>query len=231
MFAVWHYFVLSAPLFAVVLIGYVVGVWRHWRRSWTAVASRIVFAVIMPAMLFALMSDLSALPPVDSRLLGAFFGGCFLVFGLGRVIAAQVFEMDGVSQSVFALGGIFSNNLLLGLPIAKMMLGETAVPAVALVLVFNSLTLWTLVSVSIEWARRGSFTASGFGKTALSVLTNPIVASILVGTLVGLSGFHLPTIVRAALSSVGSLAAPLALLVLGMGLAEYEIRRGWRESA
>jgi len=230
MFAVWHYFVLSSPLFAVVLIGYVVGNWRHWRRDWTAIGSRLVFAVIMPAMLFGLMSDLSVLPPVDGRLLGAFFGGCFLVFALGRLIGAQLFGMDGVSQSVFALGGIFSNNLLLGLPIAKMTLGEAAVPSVALVLVFNSLTLWTLVSVSIEWARNGSFTLAGFGRTAISVLTNPIVAAILVGTLVGLSGFHLIAPARAALRIIGSLAAPLALLVLGMGLAEYEIRRGWRES-
>jgi predicted permease len=231
MSAVWHYFVLSAPLFAVVLIGYAVGLWRYWRRSWTEIGSRLVFAVIMPAMLFGLMSDLSALPAVDGRLLVAFFGGCFLVFGLGRLIGAQLFAMDGVSQSVFALGGIFSNNLLLGLPIAKMTLGEAAVPSVALVLVFNSLVLWTLVSVSIEWARHGSFTLAGFGKTALSVLTNPIVASILVGTIFGLTGLHLPRPFHAVLDTIGSLAAPLALLVLGMGLAEYEIRRGWRESA
>jgi malonate transporter and related proteins len=230
MSAVWHYFVLSAPLFAVVLIGYGVGISRFWRRSWTEIGSSLVFAVIMPAMLFGLMSDLSALPPVDARLLAAFFGGCFLVFALGRLIAAQLFAMDGVSQSVFALGGIFSNNLLLGLPIAKMTLGEDAVPSVALVLVFNSLVLWTLVSVSIEWARQGSFTVVGFGKTAIGVLTNPIVASIVIGTIFGLSGLHLPAPVHAVLDTIGTLAAPLALLVLGMGLAEYEIRRGWRES-
>jgi malonate transporter and related proteins len=231
MVAVWHYFILSAPLFAVVAVGYLIGSWRHWQRTWTEWGSRIVFALIMPAMLFGLMSDLSALPPVDARLLIAFFGGCFLVFGVGRLVGAHAFAMDGVSQSVFALGGIFSNNLLLGLPIAKMTLGEVAVPSVALVLVFNSLTLWTLVSVSIEWARHGSFTPAGFGKTALSVLRNPIVASILVGTALGLSGLHLPAPVRVTLDHIGSLAAPAALLVLGMGLAEYEIRRGWRESA
>ena len=227
----WHYFALSAPLFAVVAIGYLLGTWRRWHRSWTEWASRIVFAVIMPAMLFGLMSDLSALPPVDARLLGAFFGGCLLVFGLGRAVGAQLFGMDGVSQSVFALGGIFSNNLLLGLPIAKLTLGEAAVPSVALVLVFNSLILWTLVSVSIEWARHGSLSPAGLGKTSLGVLRNPIVASILVGAAFGLSGLHLPSVVRIGLDHLGTLAAPTALLVLGMGLAEYEIRSGWRESA
>ena len=230
MSAVWHYFVLSAPLFVVVLIGYLIGAWRRWRREWTVLGSRIVFAVVLPALLFGMLSDLSSLPSVDARLLVAFFGGCFIVFGVGRLIASRIFKLDGVAQSVFALGGVFSNNVLLGLPIARLTLGEAAVPAVALVLVFNSLTLWTLVTVSVEWARHGAFTLSGFGKTAVSVLTNPIVASILVGTAFGLSGLKLLHPVRVAIDAVGSLAAPAALLVLGMGLAEYEIRHEWQQS-
>lgn len=230
MAAAWHYFLLSAPLFAIVLVGYLAGMWRGWRRQWTAVGARVVFSFILPALLFSIMSDLSGLPPVDARLLAAFFGGCFIVFLLGRQWAARVFHLDRVSQSVFALGGVFSNNVLLGLPIAKLTLGPAAVPSVALVLVFNSLTLWTLVTVSVEWARHGSFTWAGFGKTALSVLTNPVVAAILAGTALGLSGFHLPQLLRTTLEGIGTLAAPAALAVLGVGLAGYEIRRGWQQS-
>lgn len=226
----WQYFLLSAPLFGIVLAGYVIALWRHWRRNWTHFATKLVFAAVLPAMLFHMMSDLSALPAVDARLLIAFFGGCLLVFFIGRWMATRLFRLDGVAQSVFALGGIFSNNVLLGLPIAKLTLGPAALPSVALVLVFNSLTLWTLVSVSVEWARHGSFTIRGFGKTALRVITNPIVASIVGGTLFGLSGVTMPAIINTALTGVAQLAAPAALLVLGMGLAEYGIRREWRQS-
>lgn len=226
----WHYFVLSAPLFVIVLVGFVLGIWRHWKRQWTAVATKFVFALILPAMLFRLMSNLDGVPPVDARLLIAFFGGCFVVFAIGRMAGAWAFRLDGVSQSVFALGGIFSNNVLLGLPIAKMTLGEAAVPAVALVIVFNALTLWTLVSVSVEWARHGAFSIAGFGKTALGVLTNPVVLGIIAGTLFGLSGWTLPGPVHWLLDELADLAAPAALLVLGMGLAEYGIRRDWQLS-
>jgi hypothetical protein len=224
-------FVLSAPLFAIVFVGYLIALQRRWRPGWTAFASKFVFLVALPALLFHMMSDLSSLPPVDARLLVAFFGGCFLVFALGRIVAARVFHLDAVSQSVFALGGVFSNNVLLGLPLAKLTLGEAAAPSVALVLVFNSLTLWTLVTVSVEWARRGAFTLAGFGKTALSVARNPIVAAILTGTLVGLAGWRLPRWIDAPLAGLSQLAAPAALLTLGMGLANYGVRRGWRESA
>jgi predicted permease len=230
MSAAWHYFLLSAPLFVIVLVGFVIGTWRYWKREWTGIASKAVFTVVLPAMLFRMMSDLGGLPAVDARLLIAFFGGCFLVFAIGRAVGAWAFRLDGVSQSVFALGGIFSNNVLLGLPIAKMTLGEDAVPSVALVIVFNALTLWTLVSVSVEWARHGAFSIAGFGKTALGVITNPIVAGIVAGTLFGLTGWSMPGPVHWVLDGMGTLAAPAALLVLGMGLAEYGIKRDWQLS-
>jgi predicted permease len=177
-----------------------------------------------------MMSDFSRLPPVDARLLIAFFGSCLIVFVIGRLLALWLFRLDGVAQSVFALGGIFSNNVLLGVPLAKTTLGDAALPSVALVLVFNALTLWTLVTVSVEWARHGSFSLHGFAKTAKSVATNPIVAAIVCGSVFGLSGLRIPEIVDAPLAMMSQAAAPMSLVVLGMGLAEYGIRAGWQQS-
>jgi malonate transporter and related proteins len=227
----WQFFRLSAPLFAIVFVGVLVARWRRWRREWTERFSKFVFAVLLPALLFHLMSGLSKLPRVDWRLLIAFFGGCFIVFAIGRLVAARVFELDGVSQSVFALGGVFSNNVLLGVPLIRLTLGPSALPSVAMVLVFNALTLWTLVTVSVEWARNGSLSLTGFGKTARGVVTNPIISAILLGTGFGLTGFELPALLDKVLLATGQLAGPAALLALGMGLAEYGVDRNWRLSA
>ena len=158
----------------------------------------------------------------------AFFGGCLLVFAIGRLLAWRVFRLDGVSQSVFALAGIFSNNAMLGIPLARIALGEAALPTVALVLVFNSLTLWTLVTVSVEWAKHGSPTPKGFGKTLVSVLKNPLIIGILSGTAIGLSGWTLPDMVLTPLRWLGELAAPLALFSLGLSLAGHRLREQWK---
>ena len=139
--------------------------------------------------------------------------------------------MDGVSQSVFALGGIFANNVMLGVPLAKIALGEASIPVVSLVLVFNALTLWTLVTISVEWARHRTMSWSGYVQAAKAVLTNPVVASILVGTGWGLTAIPLPAVVDGTLELIGQAAIPLSLIALGMGLAEYRISEGWRVSA
>lgn len=226
--AILHYGRLCAPMFLLVALGWALSaVWRGARRLHEGL-SRFVFTVALPALLFSLMSDLSRLPPVDPRALLAFFGGCLLVFVVGRVIAWQMFALDGVSQSLFALAGIFSNNVLLGIPLAQSTLGPASMPTVALVLVFNSLTLWTLVTVSVEWARHGSPSIAGFKTTVVSVLRNPIIVAILSGTAVGLSGWPLPELVSAPLHWAAQTAGPLALVTLGMGLAAHGIRAHWR---
>ena len=217
---------LSAPLFALVLVGSLIGRSDRWPPSYSEALSRFVIAVPLPALLFRLMSDLSALPPVDARLLIAYFGGCFVVFVLARAVALAVFRLDGVGQSVFALGGIFSNNVFLGIPLARAALGEAAMPSISLVLVFNSLVLWTLVTVSVEWARHGELSVKGFGNTARSVLTNPLVASILLGAAFGLTGWKIPALIDVPLAMLADSAVPLSLVVLGMGLAQYGLRSG-----
>lgn len=229
--SLWHQITLSLPLFVLIVLGYGLIRWGKWPTTMTDGMTRFVFTLALPAMLFRMMCDFSQRPAVDARLLIAFFGSCLLVFILGRIIARRVFQLDGVSGSVFALAGIFSNNVMLGLPIATLMLGEEAIPSVALVLVFNGLILWTLVTVSVEWARHGTPSLQGFIKTLRGVFTNPLIIGIISGTLFSLTGLPLPSVIDTPVSMLGQVAAPLSLVVLGMGLAEYRIAEGWQISA
>lgn len=231
MSALVHFVALTAPLFALIALGFGLARSGRWPTAATDALTRFVFSIAIPALLFRLMSDFSKLPPVDARVLVAYFGGCLVVFAIGRAVSKVAFRHDGVAQSVFALGGVFSNNVLLGVPLVQVTLGEPAMPVVSLVVVFNALTLWTLVSVSVEWARHSTLSAARFAATAKGVIANPIVASILAGTLFGFAGLALPAWLDRTLALVAQAAVPLSLIALGMGLGEHAVRAAWRVSA
>ncbi|SFN79515.1 hypothetical protein SAMN05660284_02288 [Formivibrio citricus] len=221
---------LSTPFFILIFVGYAAMRFCRWPKSMSESLSRFVFNMAIPAMLFHLLSDFSKLPAVDSRLLIAYFGGCFIVFGLARLVAWKVFKLSGAAQSIFGLGGIFSNNVMIGVPIAKLMLGDAALPSVVLVLAFNSLTLWTLVTLSIEWSIHGSFSIKGLGQTVANILINPIIVAIVLGTALGVSGLKMPSAVAATLGMLSQTAGPMALITLGLGLAEYGVGKDLRQS-
>ena len=226
-----HVLALTAPLFLLIFTGYALARFGGWPTAASDALTRFVFSIAVPALLFRLMSDFSRLPPVDARLLIAYFGGCILVFVAARVVAARAFGLGGVDQSIFGLGAIFSNNVLLGVPLAQVTLGTAAMPAVSLIVVFNALLLWTLVTISVEWARHGAVSMAALASTAKQVALNPVVAGILVGTAWGFTGLSLPRFADDTLSLVAQAAVPLSLIALGMGLAEYGIRAEWRQSA
>lgn len=226
-----HLILLSAPLFLLVLLGYAMTRLCKWPPEAADFMSKFVFYIPLPAMLFDTMSRFSELPPVDARLLIAFFGSCIIVFVIGRLVAWKLFGLDGVSQSVFGVGCIFSNNVFLGIPLAKATLGEASLPSVSLVVAFNALILWTLVTLSAEWSLNGSLSLKGFGKMLRGVLTNPIVVSIAVGLSFDATGLAMPEVLDTPIKMLAHSASPMALVVLGMGLAKFGLGAGWKEGS
>jgi hypothetical protein len=230
MAALAHFVALTAPLFALIVLGYALARSGRWGGAATDALTRFVFSVAIPALLFRLMSDFSSLPRPDLRVLFAYFGACLVVFALGRVLSRYAFRHDGVEQSVFGLAGIFSNTVLLGIPLVQVTLGASAMPTVSLVVVFNALILWTLVGVSVELARASSMSARQFLATAKAVVANPIVASILAGAAFGFTGLALPAWVDRTLALLAQAAVPMSLIALGMGLGAWGLSAGWRAS-
>ena len=75
---------LCLPLFLLVILGWGLIVGKLFDQSVTRVLSCFTFRFLMPALLFSLMSKLSEMPPVDWRVLIAFFGSCVIIYCLGR---------------------------------------------------------------------------------------------------------------------------------------------------
>jgi predicted permease len=221
---------LTAPLFMLVALGY--GLARFGRGGAAAsdALAGFVFSVAVPALLFRLMSGFSSLPPVDPWLLVAYFGGSFAVYAMAIVIARRALRHDGATASVFGMGAIFANTVLLGVPLVTVTLGERALPAITLVIVFNAWVLWMLVTVSVEWARARRASPRAIARTVREVAMNPIVAAIVAGTAFGYSGVALPAFLDRTLALLADAAIPMSLVALGMSLCEYGIREGWRES-
>lgn len=227
-----HQIVLSAPLFLLIATGYCLGRFAGWPQTMTEGLNRFCFTLALPCMLFRVMSKFWLSPPVDARLLVAYFGSCIAVYFVGRLLAKHLFRLDGISASVFGLGGIFSNNVMLGIPVALILLGKESMPSVALVLVFNGLILWSLVTVSVEWARSGSLSMPGIATTLLNVVRNPLIIGIMCGfSWSFLLHRPLPGVIDVPVGMLGDISAPLTLVTLGMSLSHYQIRQGLRESS
>ena len=213
---------LCAPLFLLVFIGWGLVKAGVFDAAVSKGVSKFVFKLLMPMMLFEMMSRLSEMPPVDLRSLVAFFGSCIVVFILGRRLGKRLFRQDSTGQVITGMGGIFGNNVQLGVPIVQTSLGAAAIPTISILIVFNVLLLWTTATACVEFGRTGGrIDMRKFARAMLNVLRNPIVAGILAGSIVGVSGLQHPEMAAKTVHLIATATTPAALLAVGMGLAQH----------
>lgn len=220
----WFQFLATLPLFVLILLGFLTVKIGRWQKTITDSLTRFTFYIAIPIMLFQIMSHFSEHSQINYTLLLVFFGGTFIVFAFGCLIASKVFKLNGSESTLFAMGGIYTNTVFVGIPIIKMLLGDNAIPIVAIIVVFNALILWTLASISIEFVQIGKLSFNSITKAFKNISKNPIIIGIFVGMVVNFIGIPLPKFINQSTKMVSDMTAPLSLIVLGMGLAEYKIR-------
>lgn len=79
-----HHLELCAPLFLLVFLGWFTIKIGLFDKAVSSALSKFVFKLLMPVLLFKIMSGLSEMPPVDWKVLIAFFASCVVVFLLGK---------------------------------------------------------------------------------------------------------------------------------------------------
>lgn len=218
----FHHLSLCAPLFLMVFLGWAlvkIGMFSH---SVTKALSQFVFKLLMPVMLFHLMSDGSNRPPVDWKVLIAFFGSCVVVYIIGNFLGGKLFKQDSTGRVITGMGGIFGNNVQLGVPIVQTSLGTAAMPTISLLIIFNVLLLWTSATACVEFGRTGGkIDWKKFLIALKNIFKNPIVLGILIGTGWSFTGLQLPEVIDKSAALVATATTPCALIVVGMGLAEH----------
>lgn len=113
---------------------------------------------------------------------------------------------------------MFSNSLLLGVPITERAFGPEALSGNFAIIAIHSPLLYTIGILAMELAR-----SHGTGlparvvarKVTLAIATQPMVIGITAGLIVDLTGNPLPDMLREAMKIIASAAIPCALFGLG----------------
>lgn len=217
-----HHIALCAPLFLLVFLGWGLVRARIFSNDVTKALGAFTFRLLMPTLLFKLLSNLSEMPPIDWRVLIAFFGSCAAVYLGGRAAVRRLFSTDAAGTTVLAMAGIFGNNVQLGVPIVQLSLGDAAMPTISVIILFNVLLLWTVAIASVEFGRHGRIrNPREVLAPMLRVFRNPLVVAILLGCAWSFTGLKLPDFAQKSVDLVAVATTPMCLIVVGMGLARH----------
>jgi malonate transporter len=211
------------PVFLVIGFGYF-AVWRGWFPD-TGVDGLMKFTqnYAIPCLLFRAISTLDLSAQFDPELLISFYAGATVGFTAGTLGARYIFRRNWSDSVAIGFVCLFSNSVLLGLPITERAYGTDALSANYAIVAVHAPFCYMLGVTAMEIARADTRNpATLLGKILRSMFRNALVIGIALGLAVNLSGLPLPGVLVDAVDLMVVAALPAALFGLGGVLYRYK---------
>ncbi|EWY39673.1 hypothetical protein N825_05555 [Skermanella stibiiresistens SB22] len=215
------------PVFGLILIGYVAG--RTPILPATAVRgiANAATYLMIPALLFRSMVGDGAVPSMEPGIVLAYFGGCLIILALALICGRALFRMTLDQLGVFGMAAMYSNAVLLGLPLMQTAFGPSGVILQTRIIAFHSLILLPVTTMLIAVGRGQS---GGFlkiiGSAVKDTVTNPIIIGLIGGLAWSFTGLGIWQPLDRMMAMLGAAASPTALIALGAAQAQSSLRLG-----
>jgi len=194
-----------APVFAVVLVGFV---YARWRAPDMTPVNRINMDLFVPALIFTALASREFSLYENRWLLAA---AALIVLGSG-VFAWVMARLFSVQPRTFVPPMMFNNCGNMGLPLAVFAYGPGALSAAVAMFVVSNAIHFTLGAKIVD--RRASI---------LGLLLLPMNIATAAGVAVGAGRVYLPETLMQALRLMGDAMIPLMLFALGVRMASVSL--------
>jgi malonate transporter and related proteins len=192
--------------------------------------SNLVFLLLIPALLFRTMSAVR-FDQLDLRPVLAYFPAA------GLWLLAQIAWRGFTPRSiVLALGGSFSNTVMIGLALVELAHGRAGLVTLLTLVSVHSLILLSSATMLVELAQARQARDGGSrprllataGAAIRSSLLHPVPLPIVCGLLYAQTGWGLSPLIDQPLRLMGNAFGPLSLVLVGISLAFTPVSGHWR---
>ncbi len=210
------------PVFLVIGAGYAATSAGYFKEIHIDGLMKFTQGFAIPCLLFRAIANLDLSVSFDPRLLASFYTAAAFCFLAGMTGARFIFRRDWEDSVAIGFCCLFSNTVLLGLPITERAYGPENLTGNYAIIAFHSPFCYGVGITVMEIMRnRGR----GTGRVVQSVLSvmfkNALIIGILLGFALNISGASLPTVVDDASALISRAALPGALFALGGVLVQY----------
>lgn len=173
-----------------------------------------VFKIFLPLLLCFNIVDTELGASTDVRTLLYAFVTTLLCFGV-LFFATPRLCRDHASCGVLIQGIARSNYAIFGIPLVMMMYpeGDTSIAVLMVAVVVPVFNVLSTVALMVFGGEKGSP-----WRIVKGVLLNPLILGTLAGFLLWYFRVPIPSLIETPLRSLGSIATPLALFILGASL-------------
>ncbi len=215
-----------APIFIIVVLGAVLGRFKFFGHEFLSACDNLVFKICLPCLLF---QDIATVDIAES------FNGKLMLFSIGAVggsvillcLTVPLFVKDKAKCGAFVQGTFRSNAAILGVTLAANMFGDAGVSIIAMILpvIVTLFNVFAVIILSIYAPAESKLSVKELVLRILkSIVTNPLIISIVLALLWQLLPIEMPLVLDRSLSYLADMSMPLALISLGANFKLESLR-------
>ncbi|PWC12316.1 AEC family transporter [Brenneria roseae subsp. americana] len=222
-------FMIVAPIFMVIFIGYGFGHLRPDDQSSDKLINNYVLYVALPALLFLAIAKADISELNQSGFIVATLAGIAAVYIAGTLIA-KIMGFGMPQSAILSMGASYGTTGYMGVPILISVYGESAaLPAAIATILHNIPTIMAVIVTYDILSNRNVGDKASVSKSVLNAIkttvTNPLTVAVIAGLVFVFLGIPVPDFLTSFASFLGGAAGPTALFALGLGLARLNIRK------
>jgi malonate transporter len=213
------------PVFSIVILSFGLARCGVFNAATSDGITRLMFYVAIPAMLFRTLATTTLPQEIPWSYIFAFYGASFAMFVGGAFLSARVFQCNKSEQGIAAISASYSNMVMLGFPLIITTFGEDGAVPLFILLALQSMLLFPATTWMLEvYGRDTSIRQASIFGTVAKLLFNPVIFSLGLGIAANLTGVAVTGIPGQIISMLSAAAPACALVALGAGLAQYDLR-------
>lgn len=203
----------TIPIFLVILLGWFLMQKHMVTKEFTSVADKLVFKIALPCLLFKDIVSANIKESFNLTFVLFCMIATTLMFSITWLLTA-LFMKDKSMVGAFIQASVRGSCAVLGIAFVQNIYESSGM---APMMIIASVPLYNIFSVIILTfnSSDSSQDKSKIKTACINVAKNPIIIGIVSALIISLLDIRIPTIPMKAISSVGSLATPLALIVVG----------------
>lgn len=212
--------IVSAPLFTLILLGYLATRLRLLPTSALPGLNTYVLYFAITAMLFQFSSQTPLSNLVNPWTAIVWLAATTIVLCLGIIPGLRA-GLGWRDASFAGLSTASPNMGFMGIPLIVTLLGPAAVGPLMPIMIVDILAVQSIV---IALAHRGSHGSPTLALALRGVLANPMLWAIVLGVAWGAGGINMPGVIAETISLLADSATPVALVTIGAVLAREQQR-------
>lgn len=210
----------TAFLLLFIFIGYLLSKWNITPYNAQETLSKLENTIFIPALVLGTFMDNFTTQTITvawKLLLGSLTLAAVAI--ALSLLCVRFCSKDKYEQNIYTYGLSFSNFGFMGNAVVSALF-----PDIFLEYLIFTLPLWTLIYLwGVPVLLMGSEEKQPLAQRAKS-FANPMFVCMLLGMLIGLLNIPIPQFVSSAASAAGSCMSPIAMLLTGMTIAQFNLR-------